>query len=98
MGAVLTRRPELFKAVVSFVPLLDMLRFHKLLAGASWVAEYGNPENPEERAYLASYSPYHTIKKDILYPTTLYYLEDLIAPGITHSCVSLELILLNLDF
>lgn len=84
VGAVLTRRPELFKAVVSFVPLLDMLRFHKLLAGASWVAEYGNPENPEERAYLASYSPYHTIKKDILYPTTLIISstkDDRVHPG-----------------
>ena len=84
VGAVLTRRPELFKAVFSFVPLLDMLRFHKLLAGASWVAEYGNPENPEERAYLASYSPYHTIKKDILYPTTLIISstkDDRVHPG-----------------
>ena len=50
MGVMLTQRPDLFRAVVCQVPLLDMLRFHKLLAGASWMAEYGDPDNPEERA------------------------------------------------
>lgn len=56
MGAMLTRDPELFGAVVAHVPLLDMLRFHKLLAGASWIAEYGDPDNPADRAHLEGIS------------------------------------------
>ncbi|WP_148668522.1 prolyl oligopeptidase family protein, partial [Streptomyces sp. WAC05950] len=51
MGAMLTREPELFGAVVAHVPLLDMLRFHKLLAGASWIAEYGDPDDPADRPH-----------------------------------------------
>ncbi|MCX5380123.1 prolyl oligopeptidase family protein [Streptomyces sp. NBC_00091] len=64
MGAMLTRYPELFGAVVSHVPLLDMLRFHKLLAGASWTAEYGNPDDPADRPHLEDISPYHRIRAD----------------------------------
>ena len=57
VGAVMLQRPELFAAVVCQVPLLDMQRYHKLLAGASWMAEYGDPDKPDEWAYIAPYSP-----------------------------------------
>jgi len=53
----------LANAVFCQVPLLDMLRFHKLLAGASWMAEYGDPDVEEEREFLASYSPYHNVSE-----------------------------------
>jgi len=62
MGVMLTQRPELFRAVVVQVPLLDMLRFDRLLAGASWVDEYGSPAVPEERAWLEQMSPYHNLR------------------------------------
>ncbi len=61
VGAVMLQRPELFNAVVSQVPLLDMRRYHRLLAGASWMAEYGDPERPEEWAAIARYSPYQNV-------------------------------------
>lgn len=65
-GNMLTQYPELFGAVVTQVPLLDMKRYTKLLAGASWVAEYGDPDKPEEWAFLKKFSPYHLFdaKKD----------------------------------
>ncbi len=63
MGVMLTQRPDLFNAVVVQVPLLDMLRYHKLLAGASWIDEYGSPEVPEERVWLEKFSPYQNLKK-----------------------------------
>jgi len=66
--ATMWQRPELFKAVVAQVPLTDMLRYHKLLAGASWIAEYGDPEVPAERAYIEKYSPYQNVKRDVSYP------------------------------
>lgn len=61
VGAVMLQRPELFSAVVCQVPLLDMKRFHKLLAGASWMAEYGNPDLPEDWAVISRYSPYQRV-------------------------------------
>ncbi len=61
MGIMLTKYPELFGALVCQVPLLDMKRYHLLLAGASWVAEYGNPEDPDEWAFISKYSPYQNI-------------------------------------
>lgn len=84
MGAMFTKRPDLFQAVVCAVPLLDMLRFHKLLAGASWMGEYGNPEVAEDRKYLASYSPYHQIRKELKYPEVLFTTstkDDRVHPG-----------------
>jgi prolyl oligopeptidase len=63
MGVMLTQRPELFGAAVVQVPLLDMLRYHQLLAGASWIDEYGSPDVPEERAWLEQLSPYHRLTK-----------------------------------
>jgi prolyl oligopeptidase len=68
MGVMLTQRPELFHAVNVQVPLLDMLRYHLLLAGASWIDEYGNPDVPAERAWLEKLSPYQNLAKRADYP------------------------------
>lgn len=85
MGAMLTRHPELFGAVVAHVPLLDMLRFHKLLAGASWIAEYGDPDSPDDRPHLERISPYHQIRADgPAYPPLLLLTstrDDRVHPG-----------------
>jgi prolyl oligopeptidase len=84
MGVMLTQRPDLFKAVVCQVPLLDMKRFHKLSAGASWVDEYGDPEKPQEWAYISQYSPYQKIVKDQNYPRVLFMTstrDDRVHPG-----------------
>jgi len=84
VGAVMVQRPDLFNAVVCQVPLLDMLRFHKLLAGASWMAEYGNPDDPEERAYIAEYSPYQNVAPDARYPKAFFTTstrDDRVHPG-----------------
>src|SRR5688500_12605046 len=62
-GNMLTRYPDLFGAVVVQVPLLDMHRYHKLLAGASWMAEYGDPDKPEEWRFIQTFSPYHQVKR-----------------------------------
>jgi prolyl oligopeptidase len=72
VGAVFTQRPELFNAVVCQVPLLDMRRYHTLLAGASWMAEFGNPEVPEDWAYIARYSPYQNVAANKTYPEVLF--------------------------
>ncbi|WP_423228627.1 prolyl oligopeptidase family serine peptidase [Pseudaquabacterium inlustre] len=61
VGAVMLQRPELFNAVVCQVPLLDMRRYHRLLAGASWMAEYGDPDQPAEWAWISRYSPYQNV-------------------------------------
>ncbi|NQV30392.1 MAG: S9 family peptidase [Candidatus Marinimicrobia bacterium] len=84
VGSVFTMRPELFNAVVSQVPLLDMLRYHKLLAGASWMGEYGDPDDPVEGAYLRKYSPYHNIYPDKKYPNPMFTTstkDDRVHPG-----------------
>jgi prolyl oligopeptidase len=84
VGATFTQRPELFNAVVCQVPLLDMQRFHKLLAGASWMAEYGNPDDPKDWASIRQYSPYQNIKKDGKYPKVLFTTstrDDRVHPG-----------------
>ncbi|HJV96320.1 MAG TPA: prolyl oligopeptidase family serine peptidase [Albitalea sp.] len=72
VGAVFTQRPELFNAVVCQVPLLDMRRFNVLLAGASWMAEYGNPDVPDEWAFISQYSPYQNVKPGVKYPRVLF--------------------------
>ncbi len=72
VGAVFTQRPELFNAVVCQVPLLDMQRFHMLLAGASWMAEYGNPDVAADWAHIARYSPYQNLSRDKKYPEVLF--------------------------
>lgn len=84
VGAVVTQRPELFNAVVCEVPLLDMLRYHKLPPGASWMGEYGNPEIPEQREFIAKYSPYQNVKADATYPEVLFVTstkDDRVHPG-----------------
>ncbi|MEU0631165.1 prolyl oligopeptidase family serine peptidase [Streptomyces sp. NPDC005989] len=84
MGAMLTRYPHLFGAIVAQVPLLDMLRFHKLLAGASWTAEYGNPDNEADLPHLRELSPYHRLTADRVYPPVLLTTstrDDRVHPG-----------------
>lgn len=84
MGVMLTERPDLFKAVVCQVPLLDMRRFNKLLAGASWMDEYGNPDKPDEWAYISKYSPYQNVFSGKKYPRVLFTTstrDDRVHPG-----------------
>jgi len=84
MGVMLTRYPQLFAGVVSQVPLLDMRRYHELLAGASWMAEYGDPEEPSDWAYLQEYSPYHNVHRGRSYPPVLFMTstrDDRVHPG-----------------
>ncbi len=71
MGVEMTQHPEMWNAVLIQVPLLDMLRFEQIAAGASWVGEYGSVSVPEERAFLASISPYNQLKRDAKYPVPL---------------------------
>ena len=72
MGVQLTQRPELWRAVVVQVPLLDMLRYNQLLAGASWMDEYGDPADPVEGAFLKQLSPYHNLKAGVTYPEPFF--------------------------
>jgi prolyl oligopeptidase len=71
MGVEFTQHPEAWKAVIIQIPLLDMLSYEHLSAGASWVGEYGSVTVPEERAFLASISPYNQLKPDVKYPEPL---------------------------
>lgn len=84
VGVAFTQRPELYNAVVCQVPLLDMQRYNKLLAGASWMGEYGDPDKPEEWSYIQKYSPYHNLKKGTKYPEVFFYTstrDDRVHPG-----------------
>ncbi|MEE4295004.1 MAG: prolyl oligopeptidase family serine peptidase, partial [Wenzhouxiangella sp.] len=83
-GAVMVQRPDLYNAVIIQVPLLDMKRYHKLLAGASWMAEYGDPDDPEQWAYLREYSPYQNLSAEAEYPkafVTTSTRDDRVHPG-----------------
>jgi prolyl oligopeptidase len=83
-GAAMTQRPDLFNAVVIQVPLLDMRRYHTLLAGASWVAEYGNPDDPAQWEFIGRYSPYQNVRPDVRYPRPLFTTttrDDRVHPG-----------------
>ncbi|MGH2248843.1 prolyl oligopeptidase family serine peptidase, partial [Enterococcus faecalis] len=71
MGVQLTQRPQLWNAVDIAVPLLDMVRYEQIAAGASWVDEYGTVANPEQKAFLESISPYAQLKPDADYPEPL---------------------------
>jgi prolyl oligopeptidase len=71
VGNVLVQRPELFNAVVCQVPLLDMKRYNKLLAGASWMEEYGDPDT-DDWSYLKNYSPYQLVREDAEYPRVFF--------------------------
>ena len=82
--ATMVQRPDLFNAVISSVPLIDMLRYHLLLAGASWTAEYGNPDIPEHHAFISQYSPYQNVQADIEYPEIFLWTnpkDDRVHPG-----------------
>lgn len=84
MGNMITRSPKLFNAIVCQVPLLDMKRYNKLLAGASWMAEYGNPDVPEQWDYIQAFSPYHNLSKDKRYPKVFFTTstrDDRVHPG-----------------
>jgi prolyl oligopeptidase len=80
----MTQRPDLFNAVVVESPLIDMLRYHKLSAGASWVAEYGNPDVPGDRSFIAAYSAYQKLVPGKTYPepyVTTNTEDDRVHPG-----------------
>ncbi|MFM8173401.1 MAG: prolyl oligopeptidase family serine peptidase [Pirellulaceae bacterium] len=84
VGNMVTLYPELFQAAVCQVPLLDMQRYHKLLAGASWMAEYGNPDKPEDWTFIQRFSPYHNLREDRRYPSVLFTTstkDDRVHPG-----------------
>jgi prolyl oligopeptidase len=84
VGAAMTQRPDLFGAVVCQVPLLDMQRYHRLLAGASWMAEYGDPDQPEQWAWIKQFSPYQNVRTDVRYPRALFTTstrDDRVHPG-----------------
>jgi prolyl oligopeptidase len=84
VGNMLSMRPDLFGGVVCQVPLLDMRRFHRLLAGASWMGEYGNPDNPEEWEFIRGFSPYHNLDRERTYPPILITTstrDDRVHPG-----------------
>ena len=84
MGNMTVMYPQLFGAVVCQVPLLDMQRYHKLLAGASWMAEYGDPDKPGEWEFLRKFSPYQNVSKDVDYPPVLFTTstrDDRVHPG-----------------
>jgi prolyl oligopeptidase len=76
MGAMMTQRPDLFGAIDCEAPLLDMLRFHKLLVGSWWAAEYGSADDPTQFEYLYKYSPYHNVRKGVKYPAILFATGD----------------------
>lgn len=84
VGATMTQRSDLFHAVVCAVPLLDMLRYHELPAGASWIGEYGDPRIPEDRAVIETYSPFQNLDPDAIYPEAFIWTstrDDRVHPG-----------------
>jgi prolyl oligopeptidase len=76
VGAALTQRPELFRAVVCSAPLLDMVRYERFGLGATWNDEYGTADDPEELSWLLSYSPYHHVRDGVDYPAVLFTVFD----------------------
>ena len=84
VGVAMVQRPDLFNAVVCQVPLLDMLRYHKLPPGASWMGEFGDPDIPEQRAYIEKYSPYQNLTTGVDYPDIMLVTstkDDRVHPG-----------------
>jgi prolyl oligopeptidase len=73
VGVEMTEHPAMWNAVVMAVPLLDMLRFEQIAAGASWIGEYGSVSVPEQRVFLASISPYNQLRPDVTYPEPLIF-------------------------
>jgi prolyl oligopeptidase len=76
MGAMITQRPDLFRAVVCQVPLLDMLHYQDFQIAKLWIPEYGTSENPEQFEWLYAYSPYHHVKSGVEYPSILFMTAD----------------------
>ena len=84
VGAALNQRPDLYSGAIIGSPLYDMKRYSHLLAGASWVDEYGDPDKPEDWAFLSGYSPYQNIRRDVRYPPVFFYSstkDDRVHPG-----------------
>ena len=84
VGAAMTQHPDLYSAVISGSPLHDMKRYSHLLAGASWIDEYGDPDKDEDWAFMSRYSPYQNVRSGIRYPPTFFYLstkDDRVHPG-----------------
>jgi len=84
VGAVANQRPDLYGAIISGSPLIDMKRYNKLLAGASWMAEYGNPDVPSDWAFMREWSPYQNMRDTPDVPAAFYYLstlDDRVHPG-----------------
>jgi prolyl oligopeptidase len=84
VGGAFVLRPELYGAVVCQVPLLDMHRYDKLLAGASWVSEYGDPDQPADWEFMRKWSPYQLVKKGVKYPEVFFWTttrDDRVHPG-----------------
>ena len=84
VGTAITQRPELFNAAIIQVPLFDMMRYHLLGAGASWIGEYGDPRIPEQSAWIAGYSPYQRLTPGRTYPTPFIHTstaDDRVHPG-----------------
>ncbi len=83
-GAAITQHPDLYRAAIIGSPLFDMQRYSKLLAGASWIDEYGDPDKPADWAFMKLYSPYQKVRKGVRYPATFFYLstkDDRVHPG-----------------
>ena len=84
VGAAMTQHPDLYSAVISGSPLHDMKRYSQLLAGASWIDEYGDPDKPADWAFMSRYSPYQNVRPGVRYPPTFFYLstkDDRVHPG-----------------
>ena len=84
VGAALNQNPDLYAASIVGSPLFDMQRYSKLLAGASWISEYGDPDKPEDWAFMRLYSPYQNVRRDVRYPPMFLYLstqDDRVHPG-----------------
>jgi len=91
MGVSMIQHPELYGAVVCEAALLDMLRYTKLPPGASWMSEYGDPDDPEMAKIIGRYSPYQNIGRGIKYPEALFYIstaDDRVQPGHTRKMVA----------
>jgi prolyl oligopeptidase len=83
-GAAITQHPDLYRAAIIGSPLFDMRRYSKLLAGASWIDEYGDPDKAEDWAFMKRYSPYQNVRQGVRYPATFFYLstkDDRVHPG-----------------
>ena len=83
-GAAITQHPDLYGAAIIGSPLFDMKRYSHLLAGASWIDEYGDPDKPADWAFMSKYSPYQNVKPGVRYPATFFYLstkDDRVHPG-----------------